>query len=172
MELTNDIINSLSGQCKKDKKLAGMIARDLLAKVEPIRVAQLIFNARIAEELLTKHVQGNLAHTVAFLTGEVKTKKSGRPVVRILGKDGKLRTLKPESTKPRAKVRLSDEDVVALKKSVVAFLKKHPGSSRKAIQDAVKFPSLGIYNRIIQELTKGKAIKKKGMRRLSVYSAA
>lgn len=169
MELTNDIISSLSGQCRKDKKLATMIARDLLAKVEPIRVAQLIFNARIAEELLVKHVQGDLAHTVAFLTGETKEKR-GRPTVRIVGNKGKLRTVKPESAGQRH--RMSEDEVAGLKKGVVAFLKKHPGSSRAAVQEAVKFPSLAAYNRIMKELTKGKAIKQKGMRRLAVYQAA
>jgi hypothetical protein len=163
MELTNDIINSLSGQCKRDKKLATMIARDLLAKVEPLQVARLIFDARIAEELLVKHVQGNLAHTVAFLTGEVETKKKrGRPVVKIL-KSGS-----PSKTK-RSKVRLSDDEVGKLKKAVCSFLKKKPGSSRATIQDAVEFPSLGIYNRIMKELVKSKAIKQKGQRRMAVY---
>ena len=168
MELTNDIINSLSGQCKRDKKLATMIARDLLAKVEPLQVARLIFDARIAEELLVKHVQGDLAHTVAFLTGEVETKKRrGRPVVKIVGGNGKLRTLKPESGGQRH--RMSEAEVVGLKKAVCTFLKKKPGSSRAAVQAAVKFPSLAAYNRIMKELVKSKAIKQKGQRRMAVY---
>jgi len=168
MELTIDVINSLGKQCKRDKKLAVLIARDLLSKAEPIRVARLIFNARIAEELLVKEVQASLAHTVAVLTGdEDAPKKRGRPVVKIVGGNGKLRTLKPESGGQRH--RMSEAEVAGLKKAVCTFLKKKPGSSRAAVQAAVKFPSLAAYNRIMKELVKSKAIKQKGQRRMAVY---
>jgi hypothetical protein len=166
MELTNDVIASLSKQCKKDKKLAAMIARDLLSKAEPIRVARLIFNVKIAQELLVQHVQANLAHTVAALTEDEEPKKRGRPVVKIAG-NGK----KASTSGSGSRHRMSEDEVSGLKKAVCSFLRRKPGSSRAAVQAAVKFPGLAAYNRIMKELVKAKAIKQKGQRRMAVYMA-
>ena len=153
MELTSDIISSLGKQCKKDKKLATQVAKELFAQAEPLRVAQLIFNAKIAQELLIHHVQSNLAHTVAALSGEVAAKRT---------------KAKKESSGQR--YRMPEAEVKGLKKAVCSFLKKHPDSNRSVVQAAVKFPGLSAYNRIMRELVQEKAIKQKGERRNSVYA--
>lgn len=167
MELTQDIISSLGTQCRKDRKLAVQIAKELIAQAEPLQVARLVLDAKTASELLIQHVQSDLAHTVAVLNGaDSKPKKRGRPAARVAAKKGPA-SAKKETTGSRH--RMSDKEVVALKKAVCSFIKKKPGSSRAAVQAAVTFPSLGAYNRIMKELVQEKAIKQKGERRMAVY---
>lgn len=149
MELTKEVVQSLAGPCKKNLKLAKSIAEQLIVVAEPLNIARYLFNDKATVlHLLTLHVRENLAKTVIALQGGVPSTK----------------------VKVRTRLRLTRDEIESLKKQIVGFITEYPGSSRQRILDAIKVPTLGLYNRVIKELVKDKMLRQKGTTRTAVYT--
>lgn len=167
----------------------GVFAEHLLNTVPAAQIARLLFTRDVAKELLMKRLHtdptGILQALATDPVSEVEMAsvapnapkaKRGRPAgsknkskVQVQAK-GNGKSNGEASAAPVKRARSSAADTEALQESVCAFLKKHPGSSRKAICDAVKFPSFSVYMRVMGKLQYSKRIKGKGDKALRTYS--
>jgi len=138
------------------KALAPAIAKQLFETVEPIQIARLVLTRDEALRLLTENIRKHPKETLAALSnGQAEPAKPRAAQAQRAAKHG---------PRPRA-------NAAELQASVLAFLKSHPASGRKAICEAVPFPSTNVYMRVMSQLTAGKQVKAQGDKRARVYSA-
>lgn len=139
IELTSEMVSSLSSKCKKDRKLAEVVAKELFSQSDAIRIVKLVLSKEKALSLLVDYIQDDLEYVVDYLKGKRGLKRR----------------------------RISYERIVDIKDNVCKFLKYHPGSSRLEILASVT--TCGIYRRIMGELVKDGLVKRVGDKRNAVY---
>ncbi len=169
---SGDFAKHLLAMTKKDDKLAYAMARQFVSSVEPSSIASYLLTVDVAIELLATRIKKNPVRTIEDLqtlpTLEIplettRRKKPGRPA-------RTTRVLKDTPVKRRKRRRLSAAQIDKIKNAISVFLKQHPGSNRKQIVEAVSFPSVAAYNRIMSERKKDKNIISQGEKSKTRYT--
>jgi hypothetical protein len=158
LTLSGDIAKQIITLTKKDSRLAMALARQFLTSVEPLAMARYLLTPEVATNLLAQRIAKNPEQTLKQLQGLV-----GQPAGRVTAK----RAGRPAR---RKRHRLTADEIQRIKSEVRGFLGRHPWSNRKQIGDAVAFPSLAAYNRIMAELRREGAIQAQGEKSKTVYS--
>lgn len=142
IELTPEFISSLASRCKKDRKLAESIARELVSQSDKSKIIKLILDRGKALSLLADCIQEDLKYVIDYLS--------------------KRRELK------RKRPQVSYERVVDIKDNICRFLKYHPRSNRSEILVAVA--TCGIFYRVMDELIESGIVHRIGDKRRGFYS--
>ena len=138
LTLTGDIAKQIITLTKKDSRLALALARQFLTTVEPLAMARYLLTPDVATNLLAQRIAKNPEQTLRQLQG-----LTGHPVV------ARAAAKRPGRPARRKRHRLTVDEIQRIKSEVRGFLGRHPWSNRKQIGDAVAFPSLAAYNRIM-----------------------
>jgi hypothetical protein len=168
LTLTGDIAKQIITLTKKDSKLAMAMARQFLSSIEPIALARYLLTPDVATGLLAARISKNPEQTLRQLQGLASgdEPKAGKP-----GRKPGRRPGRPARSGRRKRHRLTTEEIVRIKSEIRSFLGRHPWSNRKQIGEAVTFPSLAAYNRIMAELREERVIQAQGEKSKTVYAA-
>ncbi len=179
LTLSGEFAKHILSLTKKDSKLAHALAHQFLNSIEPAALAEFLFTTEVAIDLLAERIKNNPEAALR----ELQDLPLGIPVSRRGRRPGKLLSRlgrKPAAgkgkgsaikigKKRRKRQRLTPEKVEQLKNQVRFFLNRKPESTRKQIINAVPFPSVANYNRIIAEMKEAGAISSQGEKSKTVY---
>jgi hypothetical protein len=158
LTLSGDIAKQIITLTKKDSRLALALARQFLSSIEPLEMARYLLTPEVATNLLAQRIAKNPEQTLRQLQS-LTTQPVARPAARKAGRPAR-----------RKRHRLTTDEIQRIKSEVRGFLGRHPWSNRKQIGDAVAFPSLAAYNRIMGELRREHAIQAQGEKSKTVYA--
>jgi hypothetical protein len=159
--LTAPLAAEVLALAKKDRGLAHALAQHLLATIDKARIANFLLGNGVAAALLTERLRSDPDGTLRALAGRPGVRRQGSAGVAAAG-----RTRQREKSRHR----LTADAVQRLKGQVREFLAAHPNASRKAVTEAVQFPSVASYNRLMGELKAAKEVIQRGTRSKSTYS--
>ena len=178
MELTikGDALKTFLGLARTDEQVARTIARQWIQEVEPDALnAYLLYSTEVAAGLLAERFTRDPEGTMAAMsklparTSPLPAQR-GRPAGQPAAA-GKARAPGRKRGRRRKRRRYSAAEIAALKQQIVAFIARRPGTTRKQLHDAIEFPSLAIYHRVMGELRDAKLISAKGDRSKTTYTA-
>lgn len=165
IKMDKEVARVVATVVAKDKKAARSLAAQYLASTDKVAMANFLLAGGVAEELLTARLMKSPAKVMRKLDGLTGPSLSPDSVWESPpGRVTVARSTKSSTKRHRA----TAEESTAAKDTIVAFVKKHPGSTRKAIQGAVQF-SMAFYNRIMRELKTERRLKQKGQRSKATY---
>jgi hypothetical protein len=168
--LTGDVARRVAAMTKNDKRLARMMARELLASLDRTVVAAYLLTDDVALDLLALRLAADLETTLADLEQlAAGGSPSRRPARARRARPVAAKTQAQAQAKPRKRVHLTTAQVAEIKTRVQVVLKAGP-ASRKQICRVVKFPSISTYNRIMGELRGDHVIVVEGERGKAVYT--
>ena len=165
LTLTGDLARHVLAMTKNDKRLARIMARELLASIDRKVMAAYLLTDDLALDLLALRLAADLETTFAELQ-QLAGGPSRRKARRARPVAVKKRT--PAQAKPRKRTHLTAAQVTEIKTRVQAVLRNGP-ASREQLRRAVKFPSIATYNRIMGELRTAGIIIAKGDRGKTAY---
>jgi hypothetical protein len=189
MELTikGEALDTFVKMASKDEALAKALARQWIRETEPTALAAyLLYSADLVADLLAERFTADPQGTVDAL-GKLPERTSplpgprrrGRPPGRPPGRKAarRARAARPSRTRgrrgpgrPPKRRAYTPDQISALKKLIVSYIGKHPGATRKQLHEAIDFPSLAIYHRVMGELRDDKVIIARGDRSKTTYT--
>jgi hypothetical protein len=162
--LTGDLARHVLAMTKNDKRLARIMARELLAGIDRKVMAAYLLTDDLALDLLALRLSADLDTTLAELeqlaTGKLPSRRTARA--------RRARPVAKKQARPKKRAHVTATQVAAIKTRVQAVVRKGP-ASRNQICSAVKFPSVSVYNRIMGELRTAGVVIAKGKRGKTVY---
>lgn len=180
MELTikGDTLKSFLTLARTDDQTARALARQWMKELEPDALnAYLLYSADVAADLLAQRFTADPESTLTAMrklparTSPLPGKRRGRPPGGTKKTTGAPKATKARKRgRPRKRRRYTAEEIEGLKTRILGFIAKHPGTTRKQLHDAIDFPSLAIYHRVMGELRDAKQISAKGDRSKTVYN--
>lgn len=163
--LDKKVAEVVAGVVKKNKKAARSLAAQYLAAVDKAAMANFLLGNGVAVQLLAERLMRAPKQVMHKLDGLAKAQSVWETP------PGAVHVARAtKSTGKGKRHRASAQETASAKAKIVAFVKKHPGATRKAIQGAVQLGT-AFYNRVMRELKDERQLKQKGLRSKSTYYA-
>jgi hypothetical protein len=163
--LSGPLAKQVLVMARKDPKLALALAEQFLSTIQPLAMADYLLTQEVVTALLAERIKRNPEVTLRELQG-LPTGQPRRAAQKITIAKAKS----PAPKGRRRRIRLTAAQIEKLKTDVRRFLGQHPWATRKQINNAVDFPSLATYNRIMSELRSAGEAQSHGEKAKTVYA--